>query len=149
MSPFNQPRNIRHDEAAFFLGFSDRHDTEVGLQSREGIVGNLRPRRRDTRNQRGLANIGITDQPHIGEQFEFQAEDTLFARPSFFMLTRRLMRGRGKARIPPPTPSAASNHDALIRMGKIVDFLAGFGVVHNRSHRNFQQNIHAFASLAV
>src|SRR5580698_3641492 len=149
MSPFNPPRNIRHDEATVFLGFSDRHDTEVGLQSREGIIGHLGPRRRDTRNQRGLANIGITDQPHIGEQLEFQAEDTIFAWPSLFMLTRRLVRGRSKARIPPPTPSTASNYYAFIRMGKIVYFIAGFRVVNNRSYRNFQQNVHAFASLAV
>src|SRR5271155_346806 len=149
MSPFNQTRNIRHDEAAFFFGFSDRHDAEVRLQSREGIVGNLRPRRRDARDQRGLSNIGITDQPYIGEQLEFQAEDALFAGASLFMLARGLMRGRGKARVPSTTAPAAGNHDALIGVAEVVDFVAGFGVVHNRSHRDLQQNIHAFASLAV
>src|SRR5580693_913145 len=114
MSPLNEPRNIRHDEATFFLGFSDRHDTEVGLQSRERIVGNLRPRRRDAGNERGLPNIGITNKSHIGEQLEFQAENALFAGPSFFVLTRRLMSRGSKARISPAATPAAGNHHAFI-----------------------------------
>src|SRR5580704_4372252 len=149
MSPFNQPRNIRHHKAALFLRFADRNYAEIKLQSGKRIISNLRPRRRDTRNQRGLADVGKTDQPHISQQLKFQPEDAFFAGPTLFVLTRRLVRGRSKARIPPPTAPAAGNHDAFIRAGKIVHLLARFRVIHNRSHRHLQQNVFALAPLAV
>src|SRR5580692_5437156 len=149
MSPFNQPRNIRHHKAALLFRFPYRYDAEVRLQSRKRIISNLRPSRRYSRNQGGLTDVGKTDQSHIGQQFEFQPEDAFFAGPSLFVLPRRLVRGRSKARISPPTASAAGNHDAFIRAGKIVHLLARFRVIHNRSHRHLQQNVFALAPLAV
>src|SRR5579862_2361334 len=149
MSPFNQPRNILHDKAALFLRFADRSYAEIRLQSGKRIISNLRPSRRYSRNQRRLANIGIAHQPHISQQLEFQPKDALFAGPTLFVLTRSLMRGCSKARIPAPAAPAVSNYHAFIRAGKIVDLLARFRVIHNRAHRHFQQNVRAFASLAV
>src|SRR5580692_9955964 len=149
MRPFNQPRNIRHHKAALFFRFSHGHNAEVRLQSRKRIIGNLRPRRRDSRNQRGLANIGITDQPNIREQLKFQPEDTFFAGPSLFMFARSLVRRRSKARITAPAAPAVSDYHAFIRAGKIVDLVARFRVIHNRAHRHFQQNVFAFTPLAV
>jgi hypothetical protein len=42
------------------------HDAEVRHERREGIVGDLRPRRRDPGDQRRLADVGEADQRHVG-----------------------------------------------------------------------------------
>src|ERR1700686_1575436 len=114
MRAFNQPRNIRHHKAALFFRFPDRNDTEIRLQRGKWIISDLWARRRDTRNQRGLADVGIADEAHISKQFEFQAEDALFAGSSLFVLTRRLVRRCSKARVSSTAAPAAGNHDAFI-----------------------------------
>src|SRR5580692_5724095 len=65
------------------------------------------------------------------------------------MFARSLVRRRSKARITSPTAPAVSDYHAFIRAGKIVDFVARFRVIHNRSHRHFQQNVFTFTPLAV
>ena len=95
-------------------GIADDHDAEVRLQRGEGIVGDLGARRRDARDQRALAGVGIADQADIGEQLQLQAQLALFAGPAFFMLARRLMGGGGKARVAASAAPAARDDDALV-----------------------------------
>src|ERR1700731_1166662 len=51
MRAFNQAGNIGHNVTVFVRHLADRYHAQVGLQSGEGIVGNLRLGRRDARNQ--------------------------------------------------------------------------------------------------
>ncbi len=93
-----------------------------------------------TRNQRRLAHIRISHQPHIGEQLQLQPEVAFFPRTSVFVLARRLMRGSGKLRVAASAASATRNYDAFIGARKIVNFLARVLVENNRAHRHFQDN---------
>src|ERR1700730_15167040 len=134
MRAFNQPRNIRHHKAALFFRFPDRNDTEIRLQRGKWIISDLWTRRRDTRNQRGLTDVGIADEAHISKQLEFQAEDAFLAGSSLFVLTRSLVWEISKARVASPAAPAAGNYDAFICARKIVDLLSSVCVVHDRAH---------------
>src|SRR6202049_3795737 len=73
----------------------------------------------------------------------------LFARTSSLVLARSLVHGGGQTGMPAPTPSAASDYDALVGACEINHFLAGVVVIDNRSYRNFEDNILAFAPRLV
>ena len=61
----------------------DRRSSETtprfGDERRERIVGDLRARRGDARNQRGLAGVGESDQADVGEQLQLETQEPLFA----------------------------------------------------------------------
>src|ERR1700689_1022437 len=73
----------------------------------------------------------------------------LFAGTSIFVFPRCLMHGSGKARITPSTAAAAGNHHALIGRGKIENLLARFLVIHDRSDRNFEEDVFSFAPTLI
>ncbi len=102
-----------------------------------------------TRDQRGLADIRIADQADIGQKLQFQAEHALFAGPPGFMLARSLVSRGREACIAASTAPAAGNDNTIVGAGEVVYFLSGFVVVHDRAHRNFQQDVHALAAGAV
>ena len=71
---------------------ADDDHPEVRLERGKGIIGNLGPRRGNARNQRGLADIGISDQSHIGQKLQLKPKHALFASAAGFVLARRLVR---------------------------------------------------------
>ena len=115
---FDQPGNIRHHEAELLRRFAHHHDAEVRLQRGERIVGDLRPRRRDARDQRALAGVGISHQPNVGQQLQLQPQRALFAGKSLLMLARSLVRRGRKPRVAASAASAVRDHDALIRAAR-------------------------------
>ena len=50
------------------------HDAEIRRERRERVVGDLRLRRRDARDQRGLAGVGKPTRPDVGEQLQLQPQ---------------------------------------------------------------------------
>ena len=75
------------------------HHAQIGLERGERIVGDLGPRRGDARDQGGFAGVGKSDQPHVGQQLQFQPQALLLARLAGFVLGGRLVRGGGEARV--------------------------------------------------
>ena len=73
----DQARDVRHQEAAETSQF---HDAENGFQRRKRVGGDLGPGRRRAGEQSALAGVGHADQPHVGDEFELQAEVALLAR---------------------------------------------------------------------
>ena len=141
----DQARNVGDHKADFILRIAHRNHAKIRLQSGERIVGDLRPRRRDARDQRGLTHVRISDQADIRQQLQFKPVVVFFAGASILVLARRLMHRSGKARIAASTAAAAGNHHALIGRREIEHLLARFLVVHDRPDRNFQKNVFAFA----
>ena len=88
---FDQAGNVGDDEADFVRRLPDGDHAQVWLQCGERIVRNLRTCGRDARNQRGLPNIRIADQPDIRKQFQFEAQRPFFTGASVFMLARGMM----------------------------------------------------------
>ena len=76
-APLIRPGHVGDDEAAIV---AQRHDAEVGRERRERVVGDLRTRRGDPRDQRGLAGVGESDQADVGNQLQLQPKLLLFAR---------------------------------------------------------------------
>ena len=59
--------NVRHHEAHALV---DIHDAEVGEERGEVVVGDLRPRLGNDREQRRFADVGEADEAHVREQLE-------------------------------------------------------------------------------
>src|SRR6185312_10840872 len=149
MRALNQPGNIGYDITFFIRNLADGHNTQVGFERGERVVSNLGPRGGDARNQRGFADIGITDQPDIGQQLQLQSQHTFFTRKALFMLARGLMCTGGKVLVAASAAAAMGHDDSLIRPGKIMDLLARIFVVNNGSDWHFEDNALAVATGAV
>ena len=110
----DQAGDVGDHEADFLVRVAHRDHAEIRLKSGEGIIGNLRTRRRNARDQRGLADVGIADQADIREQLQFEAEGALFAGTSVFVLARRLVSRGGEAGVAAAAASAVGDDDALV-----------------------------------
>src|SRR6266704_3877329 len=116
----NQSGNICNDET-FLIGRSANYNhAEIRLQCGERIIGNFWPGGRNAGNQSRLANVGISDQSHIGEQLELQAINAFLSWAAIFVLARSLMCGSRKPGVAASASATASNYDALIRIREVV-----------------------------
>ena len=68
--PFQQPGDFHHHKILAAMSHRPQH----GFHRSEGIIGHLGPGRGAAGNQRGLAGIGLGQQPHIGQQLELQPQ---------------------------------------------------------------------------
>ena len=146
MRALDQPGNVRDHKTDFILRIAHGNHSQVGLERGEGIIRNLRARRGNARDQRGLAHVRISHQAHVGQQLQFQPVSMFLAGTARLMLARRLMHRCGKARVAASAAPAAGNHEALIGLRELEDFVAGLVVVDDRSDRNFQDDAVAIAS---
>src|SRR5581483_795554 len=96
---------------------------QLWFEGRERIVGDLRPRRRDARDQRRLAGIRESHQADIGEQFQLEPQAPLFARLTGLVFGRSLVRRRGKTRIALASPAALGRQESLARRGEVEQSL--------------------------
>ena len=140
MRAFDQTGHIGDHERLLVRLLAHRHHAQIRLERGERVVRNLGLGSRNPRNQRRLSGIRIPDQPHIGQQFQFQPVESLLALPPQFVLARCLVGAGGKVLIAASPTSAFGNDQALIRLGKIVYKLAGFLVVKRCSHRYLQHD---------
>jgi hypothetical protein len=72
---FNQPRYIRNNEVSVVI---KSHNTEVGFESREGIIRDFWLRCRDHTDQRALAGVWKPDQSNVSHQLELKLQPPLF-----------------------------------------------------------------------
>ncbi len=111
----DQPRDVGEDELPFFV--SDR--AQDGIDGCEGIVGNLRPGVRQTRQERRLARVRKPDQAGVGEQPKLELDPSLLSGQALLGKVRRLPRRSREALVPMPTASPCRNHRALSRLHKV------------------------------
>src|SRR5215472_12334625 len=133
---FNEARNIGHNKTDSLSRVTDGDYAKVRLEPGERIIGNLRARRRNTRDQGGFANIGVAHEPDVSEQLQFQSIGVLFTRPASFMLARRLVNRGCEACVSASAASAAGDDESLIRRGELEGFLAAPIVVNDRADRH-------------
>src|SRR5438270_13736768 len=96
MRALDQSRNVGDDEAAIF---AKADDAEVRRQCGERIIRNFRTRRRDARDQRGLARVREPDKADVGEKLQLETQEFLFAFATWFVASRRAIGRRGEARV--------------------------------------------------
>ena len=138
-------RNIGHDEV---LLLTDRNHAEVGHQSREVVVCNLRARRRDHAQQRGLSDIREADQTDIGQQLQLKDNVALDPRQTRLGKTRCLTRRRCKMRVA-PAAVAALCRDIRLVIRHILHDLSGFLVADDRAARHADDEVRAVLALAA
>ena len=112
MRALDQSRNIGDDERPV-IAVVGGDDAQVRLERGEGVIGDLGPRGRDARNQRGLAGVRETDQSDIGQQLQLEAELVFFAGTAVLVLGGRLMRRRGEARVALAAAAAACDDETI------------------------------------
>ena len=82
---FDQAGHVGHGERALVGCVADLDHAEVGLESGEGVVGDLRLGGGEARDEGGLADVGKADQADVGEEAELKAVVVGFAGPAEFM----------------------------------------------------------------
>src|SRR5579862_1842552 len=126
---FNQSGYVGDDEGFFIGHFAHGHDSEVGLEGSERVVGDFGASGGDARDERGLAGVWEADEANIGEQFEFEAVGALLAGAAQLVFARSLVRAGGKVLVAASATAAFGNDDLLIWVLEIVDELAGLLIV--------------------
>ncbi len=135
MRAFDQAGDVGDHERAIVIAIlSHAHDAEVRLQRGERIVGDFGLRRGDARNQRGLAGIGKSHQPDVGQQLQFQAQALKVAGLAVFVLRRSLVRGCREAGVAASAAPALGHDEAVAGNREIVQLFAGFGIVDDRAN---------------
>ncbi len=133
--PFDQAGDVGHHELGAVARATDPYDTEMRLERREGVGGDLGLGRRHRRDQRRLAGVGETDQRHVGHQLE------LHVQPELLPLLALLGEGRGapavgeKARVAPAALAALGHHGARAVLVEVADHRAT-AIPHDRSDRH-------------
>ena len=89
----------------------------------ERIIGDLRPRIRDARQQRRLPGIGEADQRRIGEQLQPQLQHRLLARQARLGEPWHLPRRRGEAFVAAAAQAATCDSYPRPRGGQVGDQL--------------------------
>ena len=95
MRALDQARNIRQHEFAA-IGI---HHAELRMQRGERIVGDLRFRGADGREEGRLAGIGQADQAGVGDQFQPQPDPALLADLAGIGVARRAVGGGFEMRV--------------------------------------------------
>ena len=88
------------------------HDAEVGHERGERVVGDLGPRRRQHRHERGLARRREADERDVGERLELEHDVAGVAGLAEQGEAGRLAAGRGERLVAQP-PAAAAGDDEL------------------------------------
>src|SRR5450432_516555 len=96
MCALDEPGKVRDHERLLVRLLADGDYAEVGLEGREGVIGDFGLGSGDARDQRGFAGIGVADESDVGKQLEFQAIDAFFAGAAQLVLARSLVSAGGK-----------------------------------------------------
>ena len=64
---FDETGDVGDGEAALEGSFANLHDAEVGFERCEFVIRNFGARGGKTRDERGLADVGIADEADVGE----------------------------------------------------------------------------------
>src|SRR5690606_34241033 len=125
------------------------HHAQVRRQGRERIVRDLRPRRRDRRQQRGLPGVRLADQPHVRDQLQLQRNPALLPFLPRLPVCRRPPRRRGEGRVSAPAPPAPGNDDLVAVLDQLPEQLARVRIPDHGARWNAQDQVLAVAARAV
>src|SRR5918992_645180 len=134
---FDDARNVGHDERPVV---AELNDAKVGREGREGIVGDLRPRRRDRGEERRLPRIRLADQSDVRDKLELELQRSFLPTLAGLVLPRRLVRRRREVRVALPASATARDDDLVPRLDDLADELSRTGITDQRAGRNGQHH---------
>ena len=117
MRTFDETGNIGKDE----FPLVDSRDTEVGVQRREGVIGDLRPGAGHGSEEGGLAGIRQADEAGIRDQLQVQPNGFFFALEAGIGPVRRLIDRRPEVGIAEAAIAAFCEAEALAFLGQVAD----------------------------
>ena len=141
MRALDQARHVRHDERP--LVHPDppvADDAELRGQRGERITRHARARRGHRGQQRRFSGVGKADQPHVGQQAEFQFEAARLSWQAGLGVTRRPI-GRGrKGGVPPAALPAPGDHHFVTHLVQVGERGAAVRVARHGAGRDGQHD---------
>jgi len=122
VGPFDDSRDIGDYKRRVL---AEGNDSQLGDQGGEGVVGDLRAGGGNFGDKRGFSRIRETDDAHIGQELEFQAEPTFLPGPAGLGMAGRLAGGRGEAGVPASSPSPPGGAESFPGAGEILQEIPG------------------------
>ena len=119
------------------------HDAQVRHERRERIVGDLRLRRRDRRDERRLAGVRETDDRDVGEQLQLDGEAALLAGQARLGEARGLPGGGREVLVAPAAVASLDQQDALPGRDQVRHTLAAVRVRHDGAERQPDLDVRA------
>ena len=135
---FNQARHIGHHKA---LLWAHADNTQVGVQSGEGVIGDFGAGVGNSRNESGFARIGHAEQTHVSQHLQFELELFLFTEPARCFLAWGTVDGAFETHVAKATVTALGDHDGFARHQQFIQHFACFGIGDDGAHRHFQGDI--------
>src|SRR5687768_4538776 len=137
---FDNARDVCDNERAMV---GQLNDAQVGSECSEGIVGDLRARRRDDGQQRRFPRVRLTYESNVGDQLELELESPRFPFLPRLPLARRLMCGRRKECVALAATSSLRDDRFLAVFENLHDDLTGIRITDDRPGRNRHDHITA------
>ena len=137
---FDQTRNVGNHKALFR---PHAHHAQVGVEGREGVVGDLGTGIRDGRDQGRLAGIRHAQQAHIGQHAQFELELVCLARPARRLLAGRTVGGGLVVQVAEAAVTALGQQALFAVLQQLHHQFAGFGVADDGAHRHAQHDVFA------
>ena len=111
------------------------------MQRGERIIGNLRSRVADRRDQRRLAGVRQAEQAHVGQHLQFQMQPPVRARMARRRLPRRPVGARLEPDVAEATVAALGQQLTLAVLRQVGHQLAAVFVADLRAHRHTQLDV--------
>jgi hypothetical protein len=135
--PLDQTRNIGDDILETIV---KPHDAEIGFEGREGIVSDLRLRRRNARDQRGFTDVGISDERNVSHELDLEIEPALLANLALFCERRGPTGVRKEAGIALASLSTSGSHPT-VTLGHEISKNSALSIENDRSFRYVDEEI--------
>ena len=114
-------------------------DTEIRMESRERVGGDLRVGSRQRRQQRRLATVRQPDQPDVRDEPELEMQVTLLSGVAQLPGAGSLARGGGEACVAPTAAAPARrqcHRSGPVEVGEHI-----LALTHDRPHRDVQAQV--------
>src|SRR5207249_6239352 len=125
------------------------HHAQDRRERREGVGADLRARRRQAREQRGLARVGKAEKAGVRDQPQVQPQPALLARLARLSLAGRAIAVREKRAVALPPAPAADEQQPLAVLQHLAQRLAGGLVRGHGPGGNGHQDVLAARARAV
>ena len=140
--PLDEARNVG-DRRQPAVVHAEVHDAEVRLEGRERVVGDLRVRGGQRREQRRLAGVRKAHEADVGDEPELQADPALLAGLTLLGVLRGLVRRRREVLVAEAAAPAPGDHRRLADGDEIGDQGPGRIVVDGRARRDGKDQVRA------
>ena len=138
MRSLDDAGNVGHDEGP---RVAHLHDAKIRCERRERIIGDLRARGRDHREERGLAGVRLADESDVGDQLQLEFKRLELAFLARLPFPRRLMRCGRKERVSLASAPALGDADLLSVVEHVRDPLARFAIADHRARRHWHDHV--------